>query len=221
LNEIADLNVSLPEMPAYTLHYFNLRARGELIRWLFEYSGTPFEDHRIAFEEWPAIKPNTPYGNLPYLEVDGKPLAQSLAIARLLARRFKLAGANDWEQALIDEIVEYVRDAAAGYTSWISAFMAKNEELAKSIKEEYTSKGVIPFLQGLEKKLNANNGGKGYFVGSGPTLADFSVTVFFDEVRRLAPNILDSYPALKAHSDRVHGLRGIKEWVAKRPDSPF
>jgi len=207
--------------PSYKLHYFNLRARGELTRWIFAYANQEYEDHRIEFDQWPTIKPSTPYGSLPYLEVDGKPLAQSITIARYLARKFKLAGANDWEEAQADEVIDYVRDAAAGYTAWIGAVMSKNDQLAKDLKEEYTTKGVIPFLEGLEKKLKANNNGANYFVGSSPTYADFAVVLFLDELLNLAPGILANYPNLKAHSDRVHGLKGIKEWTAKRPESHF
>jgi glutathione S-transferase len=45
-----------------------------------------YEDKRIPREEWPTMKPNTPLGQMPVLEVDGKMLGQSVAIARYLAR---------------------------------------------------------------------------------------------------------------------------------------
>ena len=53
-----------------------------------------------------AYKPNTPFGQMPVLEVhdEGKvfKLAQSIAIARFLSRRFNLAGGSDIEQAEVD-----------------------------------------------------------------------------------------------------------------------
>ena len=45
-------------MPSYTLEYFDLRARGELIRLVFAEAGQKFEDKRFGFEEWPAHKPS-------------------------------------------------------------------------------------------------------------------------------------------------------------------
>lgn len=75
----------------------------------------------------------TPFGQLPILEVDGKPIPQSIAIARFLAKRFgkflfvdKLfrflwlncyfifisgfAGADDLEEAQIDALVDLLND---------------------------------------------------------------------------------------------------------------
>ena len=43
-------------MPSYKLTYFNAPARGEVSRMLFNLAGVPFEDKRIAFEEWAAMK---------------------------------------------------------------------------------------------------------------------------------------------------------------------
>ena len=48
-------------MPSYKLIYFNLPARGEVSRMLFTLAGVPFEDKRIRFEEWPAMKKGTIY----------------------------------------------------------------------------------------------------------------------------------------------------------------
>ncbi len=47
---------------------------------------------------------------MPVLEVDGVQIAQSFAIARYLATRFNLRGANDLEHARADMIVEACGD---------------------------------------------------------------------------------------------------------------
>ena len=73
-------------MAEFKLNYFNLRARGELIRMIFAAAGQEFTDNRIEFPDWPALKPNTPFGQLPYLEITegGKTTAicQSMAIGK-------------------------------------------------------------------------------------------------------------------------------------------
>ena len=87
--------------PKVTLHYFNLRARAEMIRWILCYSGVEWKDRRIERAEWPSVAPKTPFGQLPYIEVAGKniPLAQTYAIARYLARQHGSAGREAWEEA--------------------------------------------------------------------------------------------------------------------------
>lgn len=45
-------------MPSYTLIYFDLRARGELIRLVFAEAGQKYEDKRVTFDEWKDLKPS-------------------------------------------------------------------------------------------------------------------------------------------------------------------
>jgi len=48
--------------------------------------------------------------------VDGKMLAQSVSIARYLARQHGLGGKDDWEQAQADMYADCVADLIAGIT---------------------------------------------------------------------------------------------------------
>ncbi|PIK56963.1 hypothetical protein BSL78_06164 [Apostichopus japonicus] len=41
----------------YKLIYFDGKARAEAIRYLFQLSGTEFEDCRVEYEKWPELKP--------------------------------------------------------------------------------------------------------------------------------------------------------------------
>ena len=43
-------------MSVYKLHYFNITALGEPIRFLFHYGGINFEDIRYEAENWPEAK---------------------------------------------------------------------------------------------------------------------------------------------------------------------
>lgn len=93
----------------YKLVYFDFRGLGEAIRYIFAYVGVDFEDERIPFKpedgipskqkEWLAKKKaDTPFHQIPVLEVDGKMICHSNTIARFLGRRFNLAGKDEFEQ---------------------------------------------------------------------------------------------------------------------------
>lgn len=79
-------------MVHYKVHYFNLRGRGEIIRLVLTAAGVEFEDRRVEFSEWPSLKPNTPLGSLPFVEIqDGDKklvLSQSTAIGILKLKKF-------------------------------------------------------------------------------------------------------------------------------------
>jgi glutathione S-transferase len=51
------------------------------------------------------------------LEVDGKMLAQSHAIARFVAKKHGLAGKDAWEAALCDQFVDATVDLLQHYRS--------------------------------------------------------------------------------------------------------
>lgn len=90
-------------MPSYKLNYFNGRGRGEIIRLIFAAADAKYEDNRVRFEDWEALKPTTPLGQIPVLEVDGKTqIPQSIAIARFVARELNLAGRNNLEQVRVN-----------------------------------------------------------------------------------------------------------------------
>ncbi|KAI4470498.1 glutathione s-transferase [Holotrichia oblita] len=96
--------------PHYKLIYFNARGRAEHIRFIFAYAGIEYEDERISREKWPELKKKTPFGLLPVLEIDGKPVAQSNAIARHLAKQYGLAGKTEWESLQCDVLVDALGD---------------------------------------------------------------------------------------------------------------
>lgn len=96
--------------PQYKLTYFDSRGAAEACRFIFAYAKVPYQDIRVNREkEWPALKPKTPFRQLPYLEIDGKVFGQSAAFTRLVAKKYKLAGANEEEQAQVDAIADYVK----------------------------------------------------------------------------------------------------------------
>ncbi|CAM9821375.1 unnamed protein product, partial [Laminaria digitata] len=72
--------------PKLVLSYFDIAGAAEPVRWALEQSGLEWEDKRLTKEEFGALKPSLPNGQVPILEVDGYVLAQSLAILRYVGK---------------------------------------------------------------------------------------------------------------------------------------
>merc|ERR1739848_419225 len=103
------------KMASIKLTYFDLRARAEPCRLLLAYAGTKYEDDRLPapwdnMAPWAALKPSTPWGQLPLLSWNGEGIAQSMACSRFLAREFNLAGRTSMEMAQVDEIIDVIQD---------------------------------------------------------------------------------------------------------------
>lgn len=197
--------------PQYKLTYFNLRALAEPSRLLLSAAKADWEDIRIEFPDWPALKPTTPWGKLPYLE-DGKiKLSQSIAILRYLAKQLGYAGANEQENALLDEYVLSMND----FRQEISGFgsekdPAKKEEKGKKLKEE-----TRPFYLGKFNSILEKNGK--FLSNNKLSYADIYVAHFIQSTLMADPEFLEGYQALKDHQETVFQFDGIKEWVSKRP----
>lgn len=74
-------------MPTLRLSYFDAPGRAESIRVALSIAGVPFEDRRLKFPEFAALKAEgaLPLGAVPVLEVDGFPMTQTGAILRYVA----------------------------------------------------------------------------------------------------------------------------------------
>ncbi|CAK9795445.1 Glutathione S-transferase [Anthophora quadrimaculata] len=198
-------------MPTYKLTYFPVAALGEPIRFLFNYAGIPFEDDRFNRDDWPKIKPTTPFGQVPVLEVDGKKVAQSVAISRYLAKKCGLAGKDDWEALEIDSTVDTIHDIR----SKLGAYHYETNEEAKAAKEKL-AKEVVPFyLERLDAQVK-NNGG--YFVGGALSWADLTFVALLDYLNFMwKSDLIEKYDNLKQLKEKVLSLPAIKSWVEKRP----
>jgi len=207
-------------MPSYKLTYFDIKGRAEPVRMLFTVAGVPFEDVRIKQEDWPAMKSKTPFGQLPFLEFDGKVLAQSRAIVYYVARDLKLYGANNWESAQIDVVGELMFDLVKPYTE--KAMFEKDEAKKAEFLKKYLSETAPKLLASLEEQLKKNKGGDGFFVGDKISLADINVFSSFDftSLEERLDN-LAKYPKLKALLDRVRKDKNMAAYLAKRKPTPY
>lgn len=246
-------------MPAYKFTYFNAKALGESIRMLFHYGGVDFVDDRVEFPDWPKLKPcmysdmilaniiwridlmfdfhdsATPFGQLPVLEVDGKKVVQSSAIARYLAKKFGVAGKDDWEAMQIDATVDTIHDirtskfelASFQFFFFISSnvfaeisahyYETNAESKAEKLK---VAKEIVPFyVNKLDEQVKKNGG---YFVGGKLSWAEFVFVGLLDYLNHTQGcDIIAKAENLKALRDKVLAIPSIKAYVAKRPKTEF
>jgi glutathione S-transferase len=198
----------------YKLTYFDLRGRAEVSRLLFAASGTEYEDIRFERSKWPELKPNTPFGQVPMLEVDGVQLCQSKSIARFLAVRFGLAGKNDIETAKCDMILECIEDVLK---QTVVYFFEKDQAKQVELKEKFVKEDLPNFIAMFEKLLAQNNGGN-FFVGDSMTVADIGFLDLCSWITTTGVTVpLEKAPKLKALHDKVEAHPKIAAWIKNRP----
>ncbi|XP_078000830.1 glutathione S-transferase-like [Glandiceps talaboti] len=222
-------------MSEYTLHYFDVPARGEAIRLAMYIGGIDFEDHVVSFfddqQEWKQMKKNVLNGRdanlgklpvLPWLEKDGEFLSQSGAIIRYIGRETGLGGTNSWETARADMVYDSVDDLITlGVSKVYRAPLIDKPKVAIDFVEN-DFKG---YFGAIEKILESNNGGKGFIVGKGLTYADLMVFVYLNMFDQLVgPHLKgkDPYktiPLVKKLRERVAKYPKVKEYYFERENN--
>ena len=174
-------------MSDITLHYFDLHARAETLRMIFVFAGVEFNDHRVPFEDWANLKGNNfaEFGQLPVLEIDGEKLVQSQSMVRYVCQKYGYYPSDLKEVYQVESICDLKEDLFRGLIPLI--FKKETENL-----EKYYSESAPHILAYLNKRLEKNNDGNGFFVGDGVSMADFQAfEIVYDYF--LAPNRKEKY----------------------------
>ncbi|CAH1247072.1 HPGDS [Branchiostoma lanceolatum] len=200
--------------PKYKLTYFDVRSRGEPTRLIFAAAGVEYEDVRLSFEQWPPIKPTTPMGGLPMLEVDGKTLSQSMSIARFVAKETGLDGKNNLERALADAFVDEIHEPLAAKIPTLLAFTPDEkakEELAKEVDQLIAEK---------LGKCERNSGSVGHLVGNSLLWCDLVFYNIASYIEAYKPGTLQNYPKLAKVYATVKANPRIAKWL-ERPAGQY
>jgi glutathione S-transferase len=200
---------------SYELLYFPMRGRGEAIRLLFAAAKVEFTNTGVT--NWPEFKPKTPFGQMPVLierdEHGERHIAQSMAIARHLARVFDLYGKDETQRTMADMVAETAQDWRGKFAPvWFKAFMHTPEDVCA--KYWAALPATLHTFEGLLGKSTAPEAG--FFVGESPTFADMLVFDTLDGHLGLDAKCLAEFPKLSAFYERVKGLEHIKAYLEKR-----
>jgi len=210
--------------PKYKLYYFNVRALGELSRYLFRVADVPFVDERFPLDakfakpEWEAVKDSGkfPFNKIPILVVDGKhTIAQSAAIERYLAKQFGFFGKNDIEAARIDSIGEQLSDIAKAFFTYRDA----PEDKKAALKVTFYKEQLPEFFRLFERWLKSE--GTGHFVGDKLSLADIAAYVKLSRLddQPAVAELFKSYPLLHALYNKLDAHPHVQKWHKERPQT--
>ncbi|EYC01084.1 hypothetical protein Y032_0110g150 [Ancylostoma ceylanicum] len=204
----------------YKLTYFNGRGRAECARQLFALADQKYEDVRLTHEEFPKIKPNMPFGQLPVLDEDGKQLAQSNAINRYLARKFGFAGKTPFEEAVVDSLADQYTDYSFEIKPYVyTVFGVKKFGKLDNLKKDVLLPARDKFFGFLTKFLKKNS--SGFLVGDSVTWVDLLIAEHVSSMQSKVPEYLEGFPEVKAHMEKVHSIPKIKKWIESRPASDY
>jgi glutathione S-transferase len=205
-------------MPKLKLTYFDFNGgRGEAARLALSIGGVAFEDDRVKYADWPKVKPTTPFGKLPVLEVDGVAIAGSNGINRYVGKLTGLYPEDAVQAALCDEAMNAVEDIGEEIAK---TFTIKDEEEKKQKRQELAEGPVRVYLEAFQRRLEAQGGE--WFADGRLTVADLKVFLW---LRHLKSGNLDHMPKdlveriappLDAHFHRVREHAGVKAYYAAR-----
>ncbi|KAL7647620.1 UNVERIFIED_CONTAM: hypothetical protein RMT77_001220 [Armadillidium vulgare] len=195
--------------------YWKIRAIGQPIRNLLEYTGTEYTekfyqrgpgpdfDGSCWFDE--KYTHGMHFPNLPYY-IDGDlNITQSHAILKYLGRKHDLVGKNEAENIRVD-MTEH--EAADMRLEWMNLIYKSKEDFDKSV-DEYKTKILLPRLKTLSKYLGTHP----WFAGDHLTYVDFLLYEILDINQRLDSNCLKDFDNLKQFTIRFESLEPIKNYM--------
>jgi prostaglandin-H2 D-isomerase / glutathione transferase len=189
-------------------------SRGEECRLALHAAGVDFEDVRIQREDWPALKPTTPFGGVPVLEMPGHPpLGQSNAILVLIGREHGLHPKDNFEAARHEAMMTHVEDLryVVGPTMRIA-----DEEEKKKAREALCASFLPSWAAHAEKHIAL----RPFFGGAKLHVVDIKLHMAVrwfvgGKVDHIPATIFSGFPKLMGIHDAVRDHERVKSWYAR------
>jgi prostaglandin-H2 D-isomerase / glutathione transferase len=203
-------------MPKIKLTYFDFAgSRGEECRLALHLAGVDFQDDRLANGVWPQLKPDTPFGSLPVLEVEGKGrLAQSNAILRYVGTQHGLHPSDPWEAARHDAILAVCEELRGKLGHSLTT---KDEDEKKRLREEL-AKG---YLQQWGRSVEQQIGDGPFLAGNKIHVADLKLFIVANWLTKgtldhIPTDVFADYPKLNRLVDAVRNNADVQRWYAPK-----
>lgn len=203
-----------------TLHYFEAHGRLESTRMLLKGLGFDFNDHQYTQEDWASIKfsGEFEFDQMPMLEIDGYKLVQSRSIERYIAMKYGMYPSDPYEVYLVESIIDLKFDV---YIQLLEYKLVLKDEVGYL---NFLENKMPRYLKMIQKRLEDNHGGDGFFVGESATVADFSIFQFLHDWL-LRPGhkehgeavLTSAAPKLKEFADRfLAGNEHLRNYLETR-----
>ena len=196
--------------------------RAEVLRVSLFIKDIPFEDTRVSREKFvhlikTGFLPNgkrAPFHQLPVIEVDGKIIGQTGAIARYCGKVSNLYSDDIFLAAKIDQII----DAATDITNLVSPTIREKDQIKKMEDRKVLVSKLLPrWFRYLENLLSEDN--STWFVEK-MTIADIAIWRLLGWLTSgiidgIPTSIVDDFPKLKNIHHQVHTHPKVQEWMLK------
>ena len=224
--------VTAGNIPKLKLTYFNIQGAAEKVRLAFVLGAVPFDDVRVPFPEWPALKPTTPYGQLPLLTIDdGEPMAQSDAMLRYAGVLAQANGVFLYPPAnmlVVEEALGLVGDLSRAWRTPVGIginptgygypadFKGTDAHavVVKSVRENFVAEALPKYMGFLQTRLA---GSGGFLCGPAPTIADAALVPILNRLRcgqvdHVPTDCLDAHIEVCAYLERFMAIPQVKSY---------
>ena len=198
--------------------------RAEVLRVSLFIGNIPFDDVRISREDFRGVILTgklkniieIPFHQLPVLEIDGKIVGQTGAIARYCGKLSNLYPEDNFLAAKVDQII----DTATDITNLVSPTVReKNEIIKKEMRERLTKKLLPRWFNYLENLLQKEENSQ-WFVDNKMSIADIAMWRLLGWLKSgmldgIPRNICDNFPKLNNLYSEVHKHPKVQEWMLK------
>jgi len=176
--------------------YFSVMAKGLQPVLCLEVGGVPFTGG--AVEDWKALKPTTPFGQLPLLEDEtaGVAMAQSVAICNYIGKKAGSLGATDAEFALSQMLMQEAEDLYNLMQKFVATkFVPIDNEKKQGLEgfKNFVDETFPKHAKALEALLKGKK-----FTKSGTTVGELYLFGMLHQMVLVEEKCLDSTPELQA-----------------------
>ncbi|GMV42361.1 MAG: hypothetical protein AMXMBFR64_40770 [Myxococcales bacterium] len=207
-------------MPTLRLTYFDSAGRAEPVRIALHMAGLPFEDRRVKFPEFAALKAEgtLPLGSLPVLEVDGVPLVQTAAMLRYVARLGDtgLYPTDPLRAFVVDSALDSMNDTLSH--ALVPSFFERDMEKKLAMRAEWVAgpmTRVLTYIEGLLERF-----GGPFLGGASLSIADLVVAHQVQQIRAghldgVTMEALAPYPRIGALAEATLADPRVAAWSSR------